>query len=61
MGGTAGIRAVEEVTMELRPSEEDAREGRKPGRCDGPTLSRGGRWGSGATTGVRALDVTRGA
>jgi hypothetical protein len=50
---------VEEVITELRPSEEDALEGRKPGRCEGPTLSNGGRWGSGATTGARALDVVR--
>jgi hypothetical protein len=28
MGATAGVRIVEVVTTELRPSEEEAREGR---------------------------------
>jgi hypothetical protein len=34
---------VDVVMTELRPSEEEALEGRNPGRCEGPTLSNGGR------------------
>src|SRR5690349_7232089 len=49
IGATAEVRTVDAVTIELKPSEEDALEGRKPGRCEGPTLSSGGRCGSGAT------------
>jgi hypothetical protein len=60
MGATVGARIVEVVMTELMPSEEDVREVWKPGRCEGPTFSSGGRCGSGAMTGVRALAVTWG-
>src|SRR5690242_7401787 len=60
MGGTVGVRIVEVVMTELMPSEEDVLEVWKPGKCKGPTLTRGGRGGSGAMTGVRALAVTCG-
>lgn len=48
MGAAAGVRTVDDVMIELRPSEDDAREARNPGRCEGPTLTRGGRCCSGA-------------
>lgn len=57
MGGTVGARIVEVVMTELTPSEDDVLEVWKPGKCDGPTFSSGGRCGSGARTGVRALAV----
>ena len=55
-----GLRIVVFVTTELRPSDEDVLEGWKPGKCDGPTCTNGGRCGAGASTGVWALAVTRG-
>jgi hypothetical protein len=55
-----GVRIVELVMTELMPSEEEVLEVWKPGRCEGPTFSRGGRCGSGAMTGVRVLAVTCG-
>jgi hypothetical protein len=43
MGGVVGARTVDVVMMELTPSEEGVLEARKPGKCEGPTLRRGGR------------------
>jgi hypothetical protein len=43
MGAAGGMRTVEVITTELRPSDEDVLEGWKPGRWEGPTLSSGGR------------------
>lgn len=55
IGATAGVRIVDVVAAELSPSEEEALEARNPGRCDGPTESRGGRSGSGLCTGPWAF------
>lgn len=60
IGGTAGARIVEVVITELTPSEEEVLEAWKPGKCEGPTFTNGGRCGSGGTVGVRALAVTCG-
>ena len=60
MGATVGARIVEVVMTELMPSEDDVLEVWKPGKCEGPTFNSGGRCGSGAITGVRALAVTCG-
>jgi hypothetical protein len=52
----AGVRAVGTVVTELRPpSDDDARDGLKPGRCDWLIWSRGGLWGFGARRVVTSL------